>query len=104
MKMGDLLLLSLLQVRRLLRTEGLTGNGGGRKRQQRRGSSDDEDDDGWDSTPEGGDVLLGVDKQHLERLYQQHLAEEDYVQKVCYGSVAFVFHGWDLCRLLFEGC
>jgi hypothetical protein len=75
-------------VRRLLRNEGLTGSGGAKRRLQRRGgSSDDEDDDGdgWDSTPEGGDVLLGVEKQQLERLYQQHLAEEDYLQKVCCG-------------------
>jgi hypothetical protein len=27
-------------------------------------------------------VLLGVEKQQLERLYQQHIAEEDYLEKV----------------------
>lgn len=77
--------LLLLQVRRLLRAEGLTGNGGGGKRRQQRpgGSSDDDDDaDGWDSTAEGGDVLLGVEKQQMERLYAQHLADEDYLAKV----------------------
>jgi hypothetical protein len=75
-------------VRRLLRNEGLTGAGGGTKRRlQRRGGSFDNDDDGdgWDSAPEGGDVLLGVQKQQLERLYQQHLTEEDYLQKVYCG-------------------
>lgn len=73
-------------MRRLLRNEGLTGNGGGAKRRLQRGggSSDDDDDgDGWDSAPEGGDVLLDVEKQQLERLYQQHLVDEDYLQKVC---------------------
>jgi hypothetical protein len=38
--------------------------------------------DGWDSAPEGGDVLLGVEKQQLERLHQQHLVQEDYLQMV----------------------
>jgi hypothetical protein len=28
-------------------------------------------------------VLLDVEKQQLERLYQQHLVDEDYLQKVC---------------------
>ncbi|WIA44049.1 hypothetical protein OEZ86_010416 [Tetradesmus obliquus] len=73
------------QVRRLLRAEGLTGNGGGGKWRQQRpgGSSDDDDDaDGWDSTAEGGDVLLGVEKQQMERLYAQHLADEDYLAKI----------------------
>jgi hypothetical protein len=32
--------------------------------------------------PEGGDVLFGVEKQQLERLYQTHLADEDHLQKV----------------------
>jgi hypothetical protein len=30
-------------------------------------------------------VLLGVEKQQLERLYQQHLVDEDYLQQA--GSV-----------------
>jgi hypothetical protein len=41
------------------------------------------DGDGWDSAPEGGDVLFGVDKQQLERLYQQH-QDEGYLQQMSY--------------------
>jgi S-adenosylmethionine:diacylglycerol 3-amino-3-carboxypropyl transferase len=46
------------------------------------GSIHSDDGDGWDRAPEGGDVLLGVEKQQLERLYQQHPAEEHYLQQV----------------------
>lgn len=49
------------------------------------------DGDGWDSTPEGGDVLFGVDKQQLERLYQAHLVDEDYLQKVGAFLLFFAF-------------
>jgi hypothetical protein len=44
------------------------------------------DGDGWDSTPEGGDVLFGVDKQQLE-----HLVDEDYLQKVGAFLLFFAF-------------
>lgn len=79
----------MLQVRKLLRTEGLIagGRGGGVGRLGRRRKNDDEgflsDGDGWASADgETGDVLFDVEKPELERLYQQYIVEEDYLEKV----------------------
>lgn len=70
-------------MRKLLRNEGLLG--GLPRRLQRGGINDSDDDDGgWASAggAAAGDVLLEVDKARLEALYQQHLLEEDYLEKV----------------------
>lgn len=50
-----------------------TGAGGGSS------SEDDDAEEGWGSA---GDVMLGVPVATMETLYQQYLAEPDFLDKV----------------------
>lgn len=59
-------------------------------------SSEDDDDDGGGGggvLPDGGSVLLDVPLTTLEALYQQHLVDEDYLDKVHEGEG----RGWGGC-------
>lgn len=84
-----------LQVRKLLRTEGLLGTtrGGCRLGRRRSAAEDDEgfisDGDDAGDGADGGDVLFDVEKAELERLYQQYIIEEDYLDKVLFAEMAF---------------
>jgi hypothetical protein len=70
---------SLSQVRRLLRSEGLSAPGGGRRRSR---MDSDEEDDGVPA----GSVMYGVDVKRLEALYQTYVAQEDFLSQVCSSS------------------
>lgn len=78
-----------------LLASGRSGGGSGRlgRGARRRGGAGHDDneegfisdgDDGWASGDDGepGDVLFDVEKPELEKLYQQHIVEEDYLEKV----------------------
>jgi hypothetical protein len=71
------LILFAFQVRKLLRDHGLE--------QKRRRGGAAEAGDNWSSDDDDepkGPVMGEVDQQQLEALYQEHLADGDYLDKV----------------------
>ena len=86
-------LLPHVQVRKLLRDNGL-------EQQRRRGGAAADGNDGWSSDDDEpkGPVLGEVDQQQLEALYQEHLADDDYLDKVRHKQLLQVL--WWVCPVI----